>query len=135
MFICFAVALAPGAPPFNLTYTNLTSSSLLLSWDPPPAENHNGVLRRYVIEATEEETGSHLNLSSTGTDALISQLHPYYHYSIRVAAVTVSAGPPSHTLAIQMLEDGKIQNANLFGGAPPPPPRRIINFILFFVLV
>ncbi len=119
MFICFAVALAPGAPPFNLTHTNLTSSSLLISWDPPPAEYHNGVLRHYIIEATEEETGSHLNLSSTSTDALISQLHPYYHYSIHVAAVTVSAGPPSHTLTIQMLEDGKIQNANLL---PPPSP-------------
>lgn len=112
--LSFSYAPAPGAPPVNLSYANLTSSSLSLSWEPPTAEEHNGIIRRYIIGVTEEETGNQFNFSSPATATMIQQLHPNYRYSFRVSAVTVSPGPSSHPLTVQMLEDGKLGSRDAY---------------------
>ena len=51
-------------------------------------------------------TGSVLRLTSQTNVLNISGLHPYYTYSLSVAAVTIGPGPYGLVLTIRMPEDG-----------------------------
>ena len=87
----------------------MTSTSLVLSWVPPPVENRNGDIQHYTIAITETETGERFNRTvSNYTSMLLTQLHPYYRYKCQVAAVTVEIGPFGVPIVIQTLQDGKI---------------------------
>ena len=39
----------PSMPPENVQCSALTSQSLQVSWDPPPAEGCNGIVRGYKV--------------------------------------------------------------------------------------
>ena len=100
---------APSASPQHLHFFNVTSTSLVLSWVPPPVENRNGDIQHYTIAITETETGERFNRTvSNYTSMLLTQLHPYYRYKCQVAAVTVEIGPFGVPIVIQTLQDGKI---------------------------
>lgn len=90
-----------------MTYKNLTSTSIRLAWLLPPPDTHNGIIRSYFVNITEEETGETFQLQTTETEVAISQLHPHYHYSFKVSAITVSSGPFSEALTVEMLQDGE----------------------------
>ena len=97
---------APTGPPQNLIGTTPTSTTLSLSWIPPPVEEQNGVIRSYRITVINEETGSSLMYSTIGTSYLLSDLHPYHRYNCSVAAYTVETGPSS-SITVRQPEDGK----------------------------
>lgn len=77
-----------------------------MSWQPPPNEQHNGIIREYVINITEIYSGNTFILVSVSLYANITSLHPNYYYQISVSAVTISAGPPSVFILLKTLEDG-----------------------------
>lgn len=84
---------------------------ILLSWQPPPKEEVNGVVRLYLIKITEKVTNitTIMNISAdrhTGTE--IGGLHPHYDYSLSVSAVTILPGPYSTVTVVKTLEDGKM---------------------------
>lgn len=91
-----------------MTSSDVTSTSLTLSWFPP--EEQNGVIRHYIVVVHEVNTGtnftyqaqSHLSFS-------IGDLHPYYTYQINVFAVTVEVGPASLDHNITTLQDSKLR--------------------------
>ena len=97
---------APTAPPVDVAYINLTSTSLILTWKPPSDDHHNGIIRSYIVQG-KEETGRLFTLTSVHTQVLVGQLHPYYTYNFTVSAVTTLPGPYSEPLGLQTLEDGK----------------------------
>jgi len=84
-----------------------------LSWSPPPEEHHNGVVRSYRVNVTEVETGRKLRYSTESTEIVIRNLHPYYLYECRVAAVAVVCGPFSTPVQVRTEEDGKVVNFKL----------------------
>ncbi len=100
---------APEAPPFSIAYDNLTSYSVRLSWRAPPKDMQNGIIRQYYIEVHENITGkrltyqtpSHLNMF------VITNLHPFYHYTAKVRAMTTGPGPFSSPVTFQTAEDSK----------------------------
>ena len=96
--------LAPSRPPSALT-AEKTSNSLSLSWVPPSVESHNGVIRRYVIRITEEETSAVMLHYSNSSQVTVEDLHPYYTYMCAVAAETVEVGPYTTNIIIQLDED------------------------------
>ena len=98
--------LAPGAPR-NVTFQNVTSTSLYLLWDSPPPDEHNGIIRYYQIHLTENDTGLIHQYRTTNNEYFIDRLHPYYHYILQIQAVTVLPGEQSDTLYITTLEDGE----------------------------
>lgn len=98
--------IAPDAPPEDVEYANVTSSLFWLSWQPPPPENHNGVIRLYLVLVREEETGSIISIETAQMEVIVASLHPHYHYSCSISAVTVSAGPYSSAFTVQTMEDG-----------------------------
>ena len=52
------------------------------------------------------ETGSSFQQTSETTALYISNLHPFYTYTLTVAAVTIGPGPYGLALTVQMTEDG-----------------------------
>ena len=98
---------APSSPPRNVSLNFANSTSITLSWLPPVQSEQNGVIQHYLIQATEENTMSQFQLTSTSTSAAAIDLHPYYTYSFAVTAVTVGQGPYSEEISVQTWEDGK----------------------------
>ena len=96
----------PGTPTnFSVTYIN--STALVLRWQPPPPEQRNGVITRYVINITglSEARQEPYVIYTTKTNAVVGSLHPSYTYTCKVAAETnVGPGPFSTTVA-QLPED------------------------------
>ena len=119
--ITIFVSIAPSSPPSEVVYGQVTSTGFVLSWNAPPPESRNGVVRHYIISCIEHETGAvfqRLTANSTA-ERLIDSLHSFYSYTCSVAAVTVEEGPFSFNVTITTAQDGEVlaitdQSLNLF---------------------
>ena len=98
---------APSSPPTNIVVANTSSDSFLLSWDPPPVESINGVIRNYMIRVTEVETGRTFYVTTNITLLELNGLHPFYMYTSAVAAQTIALGPYSTAVSVRLGEEGK----------------------------
>lgn len=102
----FLIALI--GSPVSLEVVSSSSTSVTLSWSPPPEVQLNGVLRHYVLFVQELESGRNVTLMSTDSLIILSDLHPFYSYAIAVCPVTVDTGPCANFEPIQLPQDGKI---------------------------
>ena len=107
MYIILNFTTAPTAPPRNLSTIFVNSTTVTLSWDPPPSDQINGYIRHYSVVVTEHETASEFQEQPTNTRVMLQSLHPYYTYTCRVAAVTTGAGPYTGNITVQLPEDGE----------------------------
>ena len=98
---------APDDAPQDVVDVSVGSRLIMLSWSPPPAETHNGEIVHYVVTTTEIQTGQITVTMSFNTQTTLGNLHPFYNYTIIVAAFTINIGPPSTSITIQTLEDGE----------------------------
>ncbi|KAI1893573.1 hypothetical protein AGOR_G00125110 [Albula goreensis] len=87
---------APSAAPRGVTVTKSddNGTAILVSWQPPPEEEQNGVVREYKIWCLGNESRYHINRTVDGSthSVLIPSLSPGIRYSVEVAAST-GAGP------------------------------------------
>ncbi|XP_039893735.1 roundabout homolog 1 isoform X7 [Simochromis diagramma] len=87
---------APSAPPRKVTVTESgdNGTAIIVSWQPPPEEEQNGVVQEYKIWCLGNETRYHINRTVDGStfSVLIPSLAPGIRYSVEVAAST-GAGP------------------------------------------
>ena len=96
----------PSSSPQALNSTSIDSSTLLLMWAPPIADDINGIIQHYNVTVTDTETDTIAStIITTSTSISISGLHPFYVYEWSVFAVTIGPGP-SATMTVQMPEDG-----------------------------
>ncbi|XP_028728862.1 phosphatidylinositol phosphatase PTPRQ [Peromyscus leucopus] len=70
-----------------INYKNISSSSILLYWDPP--EYPNGKITHYTIYAMELDTHRAFQMTTVDTSFLITGLKKYTIYKMRVAASTL----------------------------------------------
>ncbi|XP_074980428.1 phosphatidylinositol phosphatase PTPRQ isoform X6 [Caretta caretta] len=70
----------------NIYYKNISSSSVLLYWDPPA--NPNGKITHYTIYAMELDTKRAFHMITANNSFLITGLKKYTNYKMRVAAST-----------------------------------------------
>ncbi|XP_031814691.1 roundabout homolog 2 isoform X8 [Sarcophilus harrisii] len=87
---------APSAPPQSvtvLTVGNHNSTSITVSWDPPPPDHQNGIIQEYKIWCMGNETRFHINktVDASIRSVVIGGLFPGIQYQVEVAAST-SAG-------------------------------------------
>ncbi|NXQ50121.1 PTPRD phosphatase, partial [Catharus fuscescens] len=110
----------PSAPPQDISCTSPSSTSILVSWKPPPVEKQNGIITAYSIKyigIDGEDVKPHeiLGISSDSTQYLLEQLEKWTEYRISVTAHTdVGPGPESLAVLIRTDED-----------VPSGPPRKV----------
>ncbi|KAM4589568.1 roundabout homolog 2 isoform 4-T4 [Fundulus diaphanus] len=87
---------APSAPPQQvtvLTVGNQNSTSISISWDPPPPDHQNGIIQEYKIWCLGNETRFHVNktVDAAIRSVVVGGLQVGVVYHVEVAAGT-SAG-------------------------------------------
>lgn len=95
-------------PPQFLSVIITTSKSLEMSWEAPPSESNNGIIREYALVIYSFSTGIEQYFTTVNKNFSLSDLHPYTKYSIKVAAVTVETGPFTTPHNITTFEDGNV---------------------------
>ncbi|CAI9532936.1 unnamed protein product [Staurois parvus] len=98
---------APSAAPQSVTVQTVgsnNSTSISVSWDPPPPDHQNGIIQDYRIWCLGNETRFHINktVDAAIRSVVIGGLYPGIQYRVEVAAST-SAGTgiksePQHIL-------------------------------------
>ncbi|XP_069760121.1 phosphatidylinositol phosphatase PTPRQ [Narcine bancroftii] len=90
----------------NVTYKNLTSTSVLIFWDPPAMPN--GIITHYTLYAVEEGTAEAFQRTVMSNNITLTGLKKFTEYKMRVTAST-SAGESALSgeddLFVQTLED------------------------------
>ncbi len=104
----------PIAPPQEVTADDVASMYLTLTWNAPPFEETNGIIRYYMIRVSELESGTSFFVTSNETEVTVPELHPYYTYECNVAAYTIDLGPYSTSITIQLLEEGEMYKDSYF---------------------
>ena len=105
---------APSAPPSAVVVEASDSRSINVTWDPPPADAINGIISYYVVNVTVQNTKERFHYTVTDTELKLGNLHPYYTYTVVVAAFTVAKGPFSAEFSIITPQDGTVTQ-HLFG--------------------
>ncbi|RVE76172.1 hypothetical protein OJAV_G00007620 [Oryzias javanicus] len=109
----------PSAPPQDISCTSPSSTSILVSWAPPPLEFRNGIVTGYSIQYTTMEgnkTSKRIDgLTPESSPYLLENLEKWTEYGITVRASTEAGeGPESLLLLIRTEED-----------VPSGPPRGV----------
>ncbi|XP_063770076.1 receptor-type tyrosine-protein phosphatase delta isoform X6 [Pseudophryne corroboree] len=110
----------PSAHPQDIRCNSQSSTSILVSWLPPPEDKQNGVITAYAIKYTEvdgEDNKPHeiTDISSDTRQYLLDQLEKWTQYHISMVAYTdVGPGPESPSILIRTDED-----------VPSGPPRKV----------
>ena len=85
----------------------MSSTAVTLTWDPPPPESQNGVIVKYVINVTVQETGEKFQLTSATNTLIVTTLSPFRTYVCIIAAATSAGiGPFSISVSVMTPEDG-----------------------------
>ncbi|XP_019744576.1 roundabout homolog 1 isoform X4 [Hippocampus comes] len=106
----------PSAPPREVTVTESSDNgtAVVVSWQPPPEEERNGVVQEYKIWCLGNESRYHINrtVDATTFSLLIPSLAPGIRYGVEVAAST-GAGPgvKSDVTYFQLDESGRMTAA------------------------
>jgi hypothetical protein len=107
----FFFLAVPSGSPLNLTARAIDSTTIELVWSEPPIETQNGIIISYFINISISNTKTSFVVNATAAAPLnLTELHPYYGYSLRVAAVTSrGVGPFSDPVTITTPEDGEFK--------------------------
>ena len=52
--LCMSLITVPSGAPTNITVESLSSTSLMITWEPPAPSLHNGVITRYRLLVTSD---------------------------------------------------------------------------------
>jgi Down syndrome cell adhesion molecule-like protein 1 len=101
-------------PPDDLRCAALTSTSLQVSWQPPPLNHQNGLLQGYKVSfepMADENISDNDDMDTRKTTALttvLTTLKKFSNYSIQVLAYTrMGDGVISQPIFCHTEEDGK----------------------------
>ena len=101
---------APDEAPAITESMSPTSTSLYISWNPPAAEKHNGILIDYVVCYTDNDelpVDMWQKTSTPNTNITLTDLSIFTEYTVSVAAATAAGVGPSYTVNVQTLSDSK----------------------------
>ncbi|XP_063153847.1 receptor-type tyrosine-protein phosphatase F isoform X2 [Candoia aspera] len=110
----------PSAPPQEVTCVSISSTTIRVSWVPPPAQSRNGVITQYSIayQAVEGEDSTKHVVKGIGHEHSsweITNLEKWTEYKVWVRAHTdVGPGPESIPVSVRTDED-----------VPSAPPRKV----------
>ena len=101
--------IVPSSPPENVMIASINTATLMVSWQPPPVIDHNGLLTGYTIHYSIVGSNDVANeIITNGTIYVISGLVRDVDYSVRVAAMNINGtGPFSNPVVQTPREDSK----------------------------
>ena len=111
MRYCFTLTAPTAAPQILADMAIIAATNITITWDPPPVEEINGIIRSYTVtyspltSVSAPPTGESVLGNETSFTA--SGLEPFTNYTFEVAAVTISQGP-SDSIIVQTDEAGEI---------------------------
>ncbi|XP_051787854.1 roundabout homolog 3 isoform X1 [Erpetoichthys calabaricus] len=97
---------APSSPPQAVSVVTVklnNSTSISVSWEPPPVESQNGVIQEYKIWCLANDSQFHINktVESTALSTVVRGLMPGVMYQVEVAAATSGGvGPRSQPKSV-----------------------------------
>ena len=105
----FMLSPVPSESPRILQSVIVNSSTVRVTWLPPPLEYQNGIITAYVVNVSLEGSHTEYQLSITSSlNLTLGRLHPFSTYIVVVAAETdIGRGPFSSPFKIHTPEDGK----------------------------
>ena len=85
----------PSATVQSLSGVNSSSTSLTISWQPPPADDQNGIIRAYNVSygLPAQEPSSYTTESTPNEMIELTGLEKFTEYLVIVNAFTVGPGP------------------------------------------
>ena len=98
----------PSAPPTSVSTSDITSSTIVLQWEPVDCIHRNGDITGYSVQYVVQGSGSTVTMNvygDTTTEAKISGLNSATNYSIEVAAVN-GAGTGNYSNSISATTSG-----------------------------
>ena len=91
----------------SISSSDVTSTSAVISWGPPPYEDQNGVIISYTISVSVQETGESVVYTTSDPTLELAGLMIYTTYGIEIAASTsVGQGPFTQEFNVTTLEEG-----------------------------
>ena len=108
IYLSFNLTLAPLSPPQSVLVSVTNSTTVSITWSPPPLADQNGIIREYSVLVFSANNEQSFSFQSQQNSLNVSLLSPYTLYYVTVAAVTVETGPYSQTYNITTLQDGKL---------------------------
>ena len=97
------VYTVPSGVPTRLMTFAINSTTVLLSWHAPDADEYsNGVLRQYYIESTDNSSSQMSFYLSDDTHLLLGSLQSGHQYTFQVAAYTNEKGLFSEPTSITL---------------------------------
>ena len=113
MYLCIQnVCVGPSAPPQDVTTMVINSTSISVSWSPPPLPDQNGDIIGYQLMIANQNMNNAseyvVNITNiTFYDAV--NLQEFEVYSFEIAAMTaIGLGPFSDVVTSQTFEDGTL---------------------------
>ena len=99
--------IAPEGSPGNFAANVSSPYSAVLSWDPLPSDQQNGIVTGYVINVTVVETSQTFLLFSATTSLTVNTLSPFRTYICIIAAQTsAGTGPFGPVFTVVTPQDG-----------------------------
>ena len=110
----FSLPIVPSEPPIRVEGTSDESTSIKVSWQPPPARAHNGHLLGFKVyyarndSNTSPDTWQFMETDASDRSIIISDLEKFTAYRIGVRAYTqVGDSPMSAVIVRRTDEDGR----------------------------
>ena len=97
----------------NGTFVN--STSIQVTWAPPPDDNVNGIVREYIVRYSrvDDPPAGVTSLSTNETNAVIVGLDKYTLYEVSVSAMTVAEGPAG-SVQVRTDSDGELVALSIY---------------------
>ena len=101
---------APSDSPQNVRGKSTESTSLEISWDPPPLEHRNGIITDYIIKyKSKGGQNRYAPVDGTKTSFVLRNLKKFTKYFVWVRANTkVGRGPFTDKYIFSTAEDGTL---------------------------
>ena len=90
--------------PLNFTASAQDASTIDITWLLPPSAED--IIDHYIIEITSLVNSQVITYFSVQKQASVTNLHPHYSYSCRVAVVTTFQHPFTNPIIVQLPQAG-----------------------------
>ena len=99
----------PSLAPVNLRARNISSTSLLVVWEPLPDDEVNGILLGYKVTYRKHEDvhARKQNRSTVLNYTILAGLNKFTAYDVNVSAFTLVGNGPEASATASTDEDGK----------------------------